>query len=560
ILKKYLMTEYEVITDDFTQELEKIDLIIADEEGFNENKEDILKSKNSNDYLYLPLLLITRMSKEDIPDKYLDLIDEIIEIPIQQNILISRIKNLLSIRTLFLSTQVFQKLIEHNPAGVCILLEDKKIKYANKIFLDIIEKKRKNILNKNIIEVFPDQKLKEYFNKGKKEKNNYTLKMNIKDNIKWLEIQSIETSYKNIKLISLILIDITERIKQEKEIEYLSYKDKLTDLYNRRFFEEEMERLDTNRQLPLSIIMADVNGLKIINDSYGHEVGDELLKKAADLLKKEVRDEDIVARQGGDEFAILLPKTKNEFAREIVNRIKANINENKNQKVPISVALGIATKENPEEDIKEVLKQADDNMYQNKLTESRKSKSNIVQGLLNTLSEKSNETSEHTIRMTKLAFNFGEKLDLTNFEINRLSLLATMHDIGKSNINKKILQKPDKLNKKEWEIMKKHSEQGYKTAAASEEYTLIADEILAHHERWDGTGYPQGLKGENIPYLARIISLVDAYDVMTNDRPYSKAISREEALAEIKACAGSQFDPKLAEEFIEMMNDENLSY
>ncbi|ADQ13722.1 diguanylate cyclase [Halanaerobium hydrogeniformans] len=348
-----------------------------------------------------------------------------------------------------------------------------------------------------------------------------------------------------------------DKLYYQKELEYKSFHDSLTNLYNRRFFEEEIKRLDTKRQLPISIIMADLNGLKLINDSYGHDVGDELLKKIAKILESSIRKEDIAARQGGDEFAILLPKTNREQLSKIIKRIKDKVERiNHQADIPISIALGSAIKEDSAEDINEILKKADDNMYQNKLSESRSTKSRIVQGLLNSLNAKSNETKEHALRMRDLAVKFGNKLKLTYSEINRLSLLATMHDIGKTTISEEILTKAAKLDEKEWMIMKKHSEQGYKIASASEEFILVAEDILAHHEHWDGSGYPRGLSGEEIPYLARIISIVDAYDVMTNDRPYSKAISMEEALKEIKSCAGSQFDPELADKFIEMMNNE----
>jgi HD-GYP domain-containing protein (c-di-GMP phosphodiesterase class II) len=192
-------------------------------------------------------------------------------------------------------------------------------------------------------------------------------------------------------------------------------------------------------------------------------------------------------------------------------------------------------------------------MYQNKLSESKSIKSKIVYGLLSTLEAKSNETKEHALRMTKLATTFGKTLGLSNSELNRLSLLSTLHDIGKTTIDEDILTKPEKLTEEEWEIMKRHPERGYKIARASEEFALVAEEIYAHHERWDGSGYPRELKRLDIPYLSRIISIIDAYDVMTNERPYSKAISKEEALVEINSCAGSQFDPDLAEEFVHMM-------
>nr|WP_255666888.1 diguanylate cyclase [Halanaerobium polyolivorans] len=445
--------------------------------------------------------------------------------------------------------------MEVNPIGICFLFKDQKIKYVNKAFLDIMEKKRKNVLNKNIFEIFPGQKLDKYLNKTKLENSSNSIKVEIEATNKWVDIRFIETNFNNKKLNALILIDITKSIKQKKEIEYLSYKDKLTDLYNRRFFEEEMERLDTERQLPISVIMADLNGLKLINDSYGHEKGDEVLIKTAEILKETLREEDIVARQGGDEFAILLPKTNSEQLNIIIKRIRDKIEDiNSKEDLPLSIALGSATKEKQIEDINEVLKKADNNMYQNKLSESRSSKNKIVKSILNSLSAKSNETTDHAKRMKKLAIRFGSKLKLTYAEINRLSLLASMHDIGKTTISKAILTKADKLSEKEWEIMKNHSKQGYKIASASEEFILIAEDILAHHEHWDGSGYPVGLKGKEIPYLARIISIIDSYDVMTNERPYSKAISKEEALEEIKRCAGSQFDPKLTEDFIDMMN------
>ena len=350
--------------------------------------------------------------------------------------------------------------------------------------------------------------------------------------------------------------DISDQKEKEKEINYILYKDSLTGLYNRRFFEAEMERLDTKRQLPLSIIMGDLNGLKIINDSYGHEKGDQMLIETAKMLKEVLRDEDILARHGGDEFTILLPKTSKKEAQKIVKRIDNKDRKVGKDQIPISIGLGVATKKKSSEDIREILKEADNNMYNNKLSESRSTKNKIVENLINTLGAKSSETKTHAIRMTKLAYDLGNKISLSNSELNRLSLLATLHDIGKTTISEDILKKPGKLTKEEWELIKEHPQRGYKIASASEEFALIAEEILSHHERWDGSGYPNGLVGKDIPYLARIISIIDAYDVMTSDRPYSKAISEEKALAEIKDCSGTQFDPTLAKEFIELKINE----
>ena len=376
-----------------------------------------------------------------------------------------------------------------------------------------------------------------------------------KFDIDYIEIFSYPIfSEKNNEITGIVefVRDISDRKEKEKEINYILYKDSLTGLYNRRFFEAEMERLDTKRQLPLSIIMGDLNGLKIINDSYGHEKGDQMLIETARMLKEVLREEDILARHGGDEFTILLPKTSNQEAQKIVKRINAKERKVGNDQIPISIGMGVATKKENSENIREILKEADNKMYNNKLSESRSTKNKIVENLINTLGAKSSETKEHAIRMTKMAYDLGNKIGLSNSEINRLSLLATLHDIGKTTISEDILKKPGKLTKEEWELIKEHPQRGYKIASASEEFALISEDILSHHERWDGSGYPNGLRGEDIPYLARIISILDAYDVMTSNRPYSKAVSEDKALTEINDCAGSQFDPNLAQEFIEL--------
>ena len=329
-------------------------------------------------------------------------------------------------------------------------------------------------------------------------------------------------------------------------------KDILTGVYTHSYMKETIRKLDDKKNLPLSIVLADINGLKIINDTYGYRIGNDLIIKTAKILQKYISKEDLLARWAGGQFVLLLPQTSKNKAQKIIKKIK-NRNKKLNKKnIPISIGMGVATKDNLNEDINSILEKADDNMYQNKLSESRSDSNKIVQTLLNTLGTKSSETKEHAIRMTNLAHKLGEKLKLSNSELNKLSLLATLHDIGKTTISEDILTKPGNLTDEEWEIMRKHPERGYKIASASEEFILVTKEILSHHEKWNGNGYPRGLKGEDIPYLARIISIIDAYDVMTNDRPYSKAISNEKALAEIESCAGSQFDPSLAQEFIKL--------
>ncbi|MGM0410723.1 MAG: HD-GYP domain-containing protein, partial [Bacillota bacterium] len=187
-----------------------------------------------------------------------------------------------------------------------------------------------------------------------------------------------------------------------------------------------------------------------------------------------------------------------------------------------------------------------------KLTKRKSARNKLLQNMLKTLGAKSYETKEHAERMDNLSVKLGEKIELSREKLNHLSLLASLHDIGKINIDEKILKKTTELNELEWKIIKKHPEKGFAIAHAIEEFSPVAESILAHHERWDGEGYPQGLEGEKIPLLARIVSIVDAYDVMVNGRPYKEPISQKEAIKELIRCSGSQFDPKLVKKFVSM--------
>jgi diguanylate cyclase (GGDEF)-like protein/PAS domain S-box-containing protein len=357
------------------------------------------------------------------------------------------------------------------------------------------------------------------------------------------------------KLIAIesIMHNISERKKMEERLSYMSFHDSLTDLYNRAYFEEELKRLDTKRQLPLSVIVGDINGLKLINDAFGHKEGDKILKSCANVLRSCCRAEDIVARWGGDEFSTILPKTNEEVALNIVKRIKEKSVRTTGGKIPLSISLGVATKSKSHQDFTKIIKKAEDDMYRNKLVETKSIISSIISSLERTLFEKSIKTERHTKRIKEMALQLGKSIKLSPNEIDELSLLATIHDIGKVAILDVILNKKENLSKKEWETIKRHPEIGYRIAVSSNQLSSIAEYILTVHERWEGNGYPQGLKGENIPVLSRIIAIVDAYEVMITGRPYKKAISKKEAIAELEKCSGTQFDPALVKRFIEIL-------
>jgi diguanylate cyclase (GGDEF)-like protein/PAS domain S-box-containing protein len=351
-----------------------------------------------------------------------------------------------------------------------------------------------------------------------------------------------------------IIQDITERKKSEEQIKFLSFHDKLTGLYNRAYFEEELKRLNTNRQLPISLIIGDVNGLKLVNDAFGHREGDQLLGKIAVILRECCRKEDLIARLGGDEFGIFLPNTNDRVAMEITNRINVACNNGSQGRLRLSIALGAVTKMDLSQDFRTIMKEAEDRMYRNKLLESKSVRSSIIASLRQSLFEKSHETEEHTQRLKKLATEIGRAFGLPDSVLDELTLLAALHDIGKIGIPEGIIIKQGNLTGEEWESIWKHPEIGYRIAGQFPELAPIAEAILAHHEWWNGTGYPRGLKGEDIPFISRIISIVDAYDAMTYGRPYKEAMEHQETLEEIKRFAGSQFDPQIVEMFLKIID------
>lgn len=372
--------------------------------------------------------------------------------------------------------------------------------------------------------------------------------------------QKAAFNQEDVNLTEILLAHAEEAIKRvhyEKEIKHLSFHDGLTNLYNRHFFENQLLRLDTPRQLPLSIIMIDVNALKLINDTYGHFAGDRLLKKVAAVLREICRSDDIVARWGGDEFIILLPQTSLENAENIAKRIIAKGENLLVKGVAVSMSLGIATKENKNDNIYQLLALAEERMYNNKLLEGRKARNNVLKSILDNLQANSDETKEHLNRMWLIAQKIGQEIGLHQDEMERLELVVALHDIGKIVVSKKILNKKGALTQSEWDKVKSHPEVGYRIARSLEEIAHVANEILCHHERWDGKGYPRGLKQKNIPLLSRIAAIADAFEVMIAGRAYRQAITKEEALQELEKCAGNQFDPYLVKAFLKKVQAEN---
>ncbi|MGD9676854.1 MAG: HD domain-containing phosphohydrolase [Vulcanibacillus sp.] len=363
----------------------------------------------------------------------------------------------------------------------------------------------------------------------------------------------IKDNINNTIGVVLVFRDVTEKREQRNKIEYLSFHDYLTGLYNRRFFEEELSRLDTERNLPISIIMGDVNALKVTNDIFGHAIGDLLLQKAAAVIKNNCRLDDIIARWGGDEFIILLPKTKYDEAQEILTRIKDLFSKENIKAINGSISMGCSSKNEINEDILQTLEKAENNMYVDKSLDRINIKSTLLKTLTETFHRNSPKEKEHSSNVSEICQNIGREIGLSEVEVKKLKDASYLHDIGKIIIEGNVLDKKGSLTEDEWQLIKQHPIVGFRILNSSNDTLELADYILAHHEHWDGTGYPKGLKGEEIPMLARIISVAESYDAMVNSSFYKNAISEEDAIIEIQKNAGSQFDPDIVEIFVNLM-------
>ncbi len=346
-------------------------------------------------------------------------------------------------------------------------------------------------------------------------------------------------------------MDITERKRKEIEIFDLSFRDQLTGLYNRRFYEEELKRLDNGKNLPLSIVMGDVNGLKLVNDSFGHVMGDKLLKKVAEVLKKGARKGDIIARLAGDEYIIILPNTDKDAARQIIDRITELSCQERVDSIEISISFGCDTKYNPHENLEDIFKNAEDDMYKRKLFEGPNMRGKTIKVIINSLYEKNQREKEHSLRVSQLSLSLGKALGLQETELEMLKTAGLLHDIGKIAIDEEILNKPGGLSEEEREELKRHSEIGFRMLNTVDNMSEIALYILYHHERWDGHGYPKKLKAEEIPLTSRIIAVANAYEVMTSDKVYGQALPKEKAGEKLMHYAGIKYDPTLVRVFME---------
>ncbi len=349
-------------------------------------------------------------------------------------------------------------------------------------------------------------------------------------------------------------MDISERKKRDEWIKHLIYRDMLTGLYNRNSFEKALRGMDTEENLPLSVIFADINGLKMTYDIFGHKSGDKLLKKAAEILKESCRENDYIARVGGDEFVILMPKTDAVAARAVIERIRQGFAHAQIEAIKCSASIGCETKTAPDQSIEVTLANAENAMYKDKTINRQSISREIINTIVETLHNKKPDERGHSIAVSEMCGKIGEVMNLPENEIARLKRAGYLHDIGKIVIDDDI-QLKSPLTSEDEEKMRPHAVIGYRILNLFDDTPSLAEAVYAHHERWDGTGYPLGLKGEEIPLISRIIAIAECFDRWAKLDGYSDA-AKQAAIKTIRLQGGQQFDPHIASIVCDMLSRE----
>jgi diguanylate cyclase (GGDEF)-like protein/PAS domain S-box-containing protein len=496
---------------------------------------------------------------------------EFAEISENFNAMVTTLENLIrqeqaSQQEIALQKEYFEQLFENSPESIAIIDHDDRIVKINQNFTRLFGYTADEVQGRFINDIVVPEELRE---------EGIAISNQVLDN-KVVEVETVRRR-KDGQLFDIFVLgypivvmgrqlggyiiyrDISERKEAERQLTYASTHDLLTDIYNRRYFEQEMRRLDAGEYPAAGIIISDIDGLKLVNDTLGHAVGDDLLLHAAAIIRENLPAGAILCRIGGDEFAVLLPVTDEASLQDIVTRIMDAIarDNQASREYVISLSMGYAVRGGANASMADVYREADSSMYREKLHRSSSARSALVKTLTEALHARDFITEGHADRLQQLVEKLARAVGIPERRIGDLRLLAQFHDIGKVGIPDYILFKPGRLSEPEMRIMRRHSEIGYRIAVASPDFHHIADWILKHHEWWDGGGYPLGLKGTDIPVECRILLIADAFDAMTQDRPYRQAMPIGDALREIAACKGQMFDPALADKFISLFATDN---
>lgn len=445
------------------------------------------------------------------------------------------------------SNEILKTVIDNIPQLIFFKDTQGIYKIANKPCLDFYsEKGINNIIGKSDSELKLDKNFINTCEKNDKlviyKRKPVYIEERINSNNTQQIFQTVKTPVidKNNEFIGIVGVahDITEQKKFEEDLKHLSYTDSLTGLHNRAYFTKKVNELIKEEAFPIRIIMGDVNGLKMVNDTFGHIEGDNLIIAMSNRLKS-LYNNDLIFRWGGDEFILLVPNCNSCVECDLMRKITTIDNSSLNLNFTLSMSIGSSIIKNKYDNLDDALKDAENELYSHKLLVGKNVRISILTNLIKTLHVKNIENIEHIDRVIDLCLKLGKKLNLSLETLDELALIAKLHDIGKIAISEEILLKPETLSYEEFEIMKTHSEKGYRLLMTIPELNHIAKGILSHHENYDGSGYPLGLSKNEIPLISRIFSIVDAYDTMTNNSLYNKTKTKLEAIAELKKCSGT---------------------
>lgn len=463
-----------------------------------------------------------------------------------------------------MQTDLIKGIIDILPGVIFYKNGEGKYIYANRECTEFYEERGiSDIIGKTDIEINPDRRQvgkfvddDKWILENKKSLENEASFNNPNGTVEYRKVTKIPLLdyYGNALGIVGRSVNITKERNYRKKLEYLSYTDILTGAKNRTAFEELDKELSKEENLPIGVIMGDANGLKLINDTFGHRCGDKFLKEIVNILEEVAKE--TVFRIGGDEFVILIKNATPKYCEELIEKLQKKYDAYNKELFKLSISFGYSIKKKVTQDIYDVLAIAEDIVYKEKLTHNDTAKSTVINSIKKNSCLNNKETEAHATRVANNSVKIGKVLKLSDIQLEDLKIAGEFHDLGKVVLPEEILLKPTKLTKEEYEIMKTHVEKGYRIIKAiSNKYRGAAEIILNHHERWDGKGYPKGIKEEEIPITSRIMALCDAYDIMRSKRVYKEAMKKEEALEEVRRCTGTQFDPKVVKVFFEILND-----
>ncbi len=392
-----------------------------------------------------------------------------------------------------------------------------------------------------------------------------------------------------ISMYSLLMAQQDKLQDLYSEVRDLSTKDPLTMINNRRgFFEAVDHRLLTIRHFDLdyTVLMIDMDNFKSVNDRYGHMVGDEVIKSVAQKIQTKIREKDVLGRFGGEEFVVFLMDITHESAFMLAEKMRRDIASEfhiiNGLQIRVTISIGISHSKGSNYPFDRLLTEADQAVYaakdlgrnkvilwtgnleqmpkgrkifrnarSNRLNQPGNIVDQTLQGLLHMLYLRDYETEAHTLRVSTLALELASNIGVPDDEHARIRIGALLHDIGKIAIPDKILFKPGKLSTAEWEIMQQHPQYAYDLMSPISYFQHTLDIPFCHHEHWDGTGYPRGLKQEEIPLTARIFTIVDVWDALSSDRPYRAAMKQNDVKDYLLSQTGLLFDPHLVPVFLD---------